>query len=846
MNQRTSNTKLRRSKKSFKNISFLVFSLITTLIAINTCEKPERVILLTTFEALPADISFTTATLKGEIIDLGSAPVKDLGILISENSPPLVSNSRVESLEPPYSKGSFQVNAENLNINTTYYFRTFANVSNENIYANSIKLFKTKECNLATVITSNIMSVTSSSAFTGGDVTDDGGATVTARGVCWSTSFNPVIAQNKTIDGSGTGKFSSTISGLTDKTTYHVRAYATNAAGTAYGADSSFTTLGVPVVITSEVLNITASSASSGGVVTADGGDSVAARGVCWGITVNPTTDNTHTTDGSGLGEFISIITDLDPGTLYHLRAYATNSIGTAYGADQFFTTKGLPVVTTTEITEITATTAESGGNITSNGGTPVTVSGVCWSTFPNPSIDDEHTTDGSVLGLYTSNIIGLASGTTYHVRAYATNSVGTAYGSDIPFATWGIPTITTSSISLITATSAKSGGNITSNGGTPVNVSGVCWSTFANPTIEDEHTTDGSLLGLFTSDIIGLTFGTTYHVRAYATNSVGTAYGADSLFTTLSIPEITTLEVFSITTQTAKSGGIITYDGGDAIIAKGICWNTSGSPEISDYKTINGLGSANFESDLTELTPNTNYFVRAYATNSVGTAYGNEVSFITDFDCGASLLDRRDNKSYWTVKIGTQCWFAVNLNIGTMINSSTPQTNNDIIEKYCYDNNESDCDIYGGLYQWDELMQYSTVENSKGICPDNWHIPSDNDWKILEMYLGMSQTSADSGGWRGTTEGGKLKAKGTYFWDEPNEGATNSSQFTALPSGDLTSDGVFEGKGYFTDFWTSTFLLGDQCIYRYLDADRSQIYRTDGFRYYATPIRCLRDKKEN
>ncbi len=846
MNQKTPNIILRGSKKPFKNISFLVFSLITALIAFSTCEKPEREILVTTLEALPAEISFTTAILKGEIIDMGSAPIEDHGILISENSPPVVSNSKVESLGMPSSKGSFQVNAENLNVNTTYYFRAFANVNHENVYADSIKKFKTKECNLATVITSNVLSVTSSSAVTGGDVTADGGAPVTSRGVCWSTTFNPVIAINKTVDGAGAGKFSSSISGLTDKTTYHVRAYATNAAGTAYGGDSSFTTLGTPVVITSEVLNVTSSSASSGGVVTADGGDSVTARGVCWGTTVDPTTDNLHTNDGAGLGEFISTVTGLAPGTPYHLRAYATNSIGTAYGADRFFTTTGIPTVTTTAISLITATTAKSGGNITSDGGTPVTVSGICWSTYVDPTIDDEHTTDGSVSGSFTSNIAGLNSGTTYHVRAYATNSVGTAYGADISFTTWGIPTVTTSSISLITATTAKSGGNITSDGGTPVTISGVCWSTFANPTIDDAHTTDGSKLGSFISDIMGLNSGATYHVRAYATNSVGTAYGADSLFTTLSIPEIITIDISSITTESAKSGGIITSDGGDAITAKGVCWNTVGGPEISDNKTVNGPGSADFESDLTGLMPNTNYFVRAYATNSVGTTYGNEVNFLTDFLCGTSFLDRRDNKSYWTVKIGNQCWFAVNLNIGTMINSSTPQTNNDIIEKYCYDNNESDCNIYGGLYQWDELMQYTTIENSKGICPDGWHIPSDNDWKILEMYLGMNQTSADSGGWRGTTEGGKLKAKGTYFWDEPNEGATNSSQFTALPSGDLTSDGIFEGKGFFTDFWTSTFLLGDQCIYRYLDANRSQIFRTDGFRKYATPLRCLRDKKEN
>ncbi len=845
MNQMVSNKVLPGSNKQLKDVSFLAFyiALITVLIAFNTCEKPQRVIQLTTLEALPADISFTSATLKGEITDLGSAPIEDHGILVSVNSNPRIGSSNVVSLGKCSSRGGFQVRAENLVVNTTYYFWAFVSVNGEDIYSEPNRQFKTKGCNPATVTTTAVSSVTTSSALTGGNISADGGAPVTARGVCWSTSSNPVITADTTVDGAGTGSFSSAIIGLTNNTTYHVRAYAINAAGPAYGNDVFFTTSGIPVVSTSSVTSITASSATTGGNVTSDRGAPVTARGVCWSTTLNPTTDNPFTSNGTGTGQFTSNITGLTFGTTYHVRAYATNSAGTAYGEDVPFTTAGFPTVTTSTITLITSVAGTSGGNVIADGGVAVTVKGVCWSTSVNPTIANSITSDGNGKGAYTSNITGLTPGTIYHVRAYATNSVGTVYGDDIPFRTLSLPTITTSSFSSLTSTSVESGGNVTYDGGATVTARGVCWSTSPNPTADlSTKTVDGSGQGPFISEIKDLTTGTSYHVRAYASNSVGTAYGTDLLFTTLSIPQIITTDISAITPTTAKSGGNITSDGGTSVTARGVCWNTTGGPTINDYKSADGPGTGVFTSDLTGLTQTTVYYVRSFATNIVGTAYGNEIRFTTDFLCGTRFLDRRDNKTYWTTKIGNQCWFAENLNVGTLVDGSVNQTNNGIIEKYCYDNLESNCNVYGGLYQWDEIMQYTMFESPQGVCPAGWHVPSDNEWKILEMTLGMSQSTADLAGWRGTTEGGKLKATGTAYWQTPNEGATNSSLFTALPSGNRTNDGIFEGKGVFTDFWTSTFLIDNQCLYRLLNSTYSQIYRVDGYRFFATPIRCVRN----
>jgi len=213
---------------------------------------------------------------------------------------------------------------------------------------------------------------------------------------------------------------------------------------------------GTPTVTTNSVSSITSNSAVCGGNVTSDGGSTVTARGVCWSITSNPTTDNSKTTDGSGTGSFTSIITGLNASTKYYVKAYATNSIGTAYGPNVDFITNpttAKATVTTNSVSSITSNSAVCGGNVTSDGGTPVTARGVCWSITPNPtSINNSKTTDGSGTGSFTSSITGLNPSTKYYVRAYATNSIGTVYGSNVDFTTGNGPT------PVITVTSPNGG----------------------------------------------------------------------------------------------------------------------------------------------------------------------------------------------------------------------------------------------------------------------------------------------------------------------------------------------------------------------------------------------------
>jgi hypothetical protein len=345
-----------------------------------------------------------------------------------------------------------------------------------------------------------------------------------------------------------------------------------------------------------------------------------------------------HTTDGSGAGAFTSTITGLTAGTLYYVRSYATNSTGTAYGNEITFTTLTapvLPTVTTASVTAIAQTTATSGGNVTAIGSSPVTARGVCWGTGTCPVVTGNHTTDGSGAGAFTSSITGLTPGTLYYVRSYATNSTGTAYGNELTFTTLVVqvaPTVTTTAVTAVTQTTATSGGNVTATGSAPVTARGVCWSTTHAPTTACSHTTDGSGAGSFSSSVTGLTPATTYFIRAYATSTAGTSYGAELSFTTqaTTMSSVTTNQVTSIKSTSATCGGNVTSDGGSPVTTRGVCWNTTGNPTIGNSHTHNGSGTGSFTSYMTGLNKHTRYYVRAYATNANGTSYGEQRIFTT------------------------------------------------------------------------------------------------------------------------------------------------------------------------------------------------------------------------
>jgi hypothetical protein len=245
-----------------------------------------------------------------------------------------------------------------------------------------------------------------------------------------------------------TATYKVTLTGLAYATKYYARAYATNASGTIYGDELNFTTLPVvPTLTTAAITAITGNSATGGGNVTVGGGAEVTARGICYGLNQMPTVADTKTADAKGTGAFVSALTGLKGNKTYYVRAYATNSAGTAYGPEVSFTTLvDLPVVTTTAVTGISKTGAVSGGAVTYDGGGTVSARGLAWGLTANPTITGSKIEGGNGMGAFVSTLTGLQKFTTYHVRAYATNSVGTAYGADITFTTladiqtWNIP----------------------------------------------------------------------------------------------------------------------------------------------------------------------------------------------------------------------------------------------------------------------------------------------------------------------------------------------------------------------------------------------------------------------
>ena len=249
-----------------------------------------------------------------------------------------------------YEDESFKANVDGLLQDTKYYYKIIF-TGKYNSVETEVSSFETEKIVMPVVKTVAVTEVTTTRAVCGGNVSSDGGGTITARGVCWSTNQNPTIEDNKTTNGSGIGSFTSSLSNLSSQTTYYVRAYATNEVGTAYGEEKSFTTLEIvlPTVTTTEVTNITSNSATCGGNVTSDGNGTVSSRGICWSTSPNPTIAENKTTDGSGIGSFTSSLSNLASQTTYYVRAYATNEAGTSYGTQKSFTTLAEETISGTE-----------------------------------------------------------------------------------------------------------------------------------------------------------------------------------------------------------------------------------------------------------------------------------------------------------------------------------------------------------------------------------------------------------------------------------------------------------------------------------------------------------------
>jgi len=585
-----------------------------------------------------SDVTSNSAVLGGNVTSNGGATVTARGVCYGTTRNPTTSGTKMASGS---GNGIFSGTISNLAANTTYYARAYATNSYGTAYGEEIS-FTTTQILLPTVTTATATSITATSAVLGGNVTSDGNSTVTEKGVCYSLTVNPTIANTKVPIGSGTGAFSKPITGLTAGTTYYVKAYAINSKGTAYGEQIVFTTAQalLATVVTSEASSVSATSAVLGGNVTGDGNAEVTENGICYATSGNPTTSNTKVSIGTGTGTFSKTVTGLAAGTKYYVRAYAVNSKGTAYGSQISFTTtqSSVATVTTASATNVASASVVLGGNVTSDGNATVTERGVCYATAQNPTTSNSKLAMGSGTGTFSNTVTGLTTNTTYYARAYAINNKGTAYGNQVSFTTTAgeviLASLSTTAATNITTTTAVLGGNVTDAGGGTVTERGVCYKLeryYDSPTIDNTKVVVGSGTGLFSTTVSGLAPNTEYEVRAYAINSKGVAYGPEITFTTSgNLPVVQTKEMSNVLETSAVAGGIVSSDEGASVTERGVCYGTASNPTIYDKKNTNGSGTGGFNVSLNSLIPNTTYYVRAYATNNNGTAYGENKTFKT------------------------------------------------------------------------------------------------------------------------------------------------------------------------------------------------------------------------
>lgn len=338
-------------------------------------------------------------------------------------------------------------------------------------------------------------------------------------------------------------------------------------------------------------------------------------------------------------GKWITQMNYLEKSTKYYYRYEFYNGYNLMWTEIFNFTTtdqQDKPTVETVEATNITMTTATVEGNVTNDGGSAVTERGICYSIYENPTLSDSVRLAGTGIGRFYCEMSNLTNATTYYIRAFATNSEGTSFGDVITIRTVEHPmlaTVTTDEVSDITINTAVCGGNVLNDGFAEVTERGICYATHEEPTVFDYKVVGGEGLGLFQCRMSGLEMLTTYYVRAYAKNSEGYAYGNEVTFVTADetyLPEVITHEVTDFNHFYAIGGGEVVANGGLDIIRRGICYSTSHNPTIYSSVLTAGGGMGEFECRMTYLYGNTTYYVRAFASNSAGTSYGNEVTFTT------------------------------------------------------------------------------------------------------------------------------------------------------------------------------------------------------------------------
>ena len=512
---------------------------------------------------------------------------------------------------------------------------------------------------IPTLTTTDISDISPTTAASGGNITANGWATVTARGVCWNTSTGPTIANDCTSNGTGNGIFTSNLSGLTDNTTYYIRAYATNSAGTSYGNEINFLTL--PKLDQTITFNPLANKTYGD-----EDFDLTATAGSGLPVSYTSSDESIATISGSTV-----TITGVGTTTITASQG-GNNNYNPAEDVEQILTVNpATPTLTTTAISGVTPTTATSGGNITDDGGSAITSRGICWSEEITPAIgDDICTTDGIGSGEFISSLTDLTAETAYYVRAYATNGAGIAYGNEISF-----------------VTNSKYNQIITFD---PIET-----KTYGGDDFELTASSDSALPILYTSsnEEVATVSGSTVTIIGIGTTTITASQEgneeynpAASVDQPLTVnPDFATISNTELLDNADTSASItaeITVDGGAEITARGVCWDMDHDPDILGNCTVDGTGIGEFVSSITGLSPMTTYYVRAYGANLAGTSYGDEISFTTEdtfpifSNVIVSLISNNSATITWDTDIATSSKVSYGLTPGLGGGRTTEEEN--------------------------------------------------------------------------------------------------------------------------------------------------------------------------
>ena len=641
------------------------------------------------------------------------------------------------------------------------------------------------------------------------------------------------------------------------------------------------------------------------------GASQVIVCGFCWSTSQQPTLNDNHTTETGGLGNFTATITGLTPNTTFYVRAYATNSQGTAYGNELSFTTMnstgdGQPCPGAATVTDIDNNTYNT-----------VKIGQQCWM---KENLRTTRYADGTTipLGTSTSTITSYRynpndNANNVPTYGYLYNWPAVMHGASSSSANpsgvqgicpngWHVPSLAewrqliyyvgsqtqyqcnNSSDNIAKALASTTGWNSSPNtcrvGHNPSANNATGFSALPAGIFEfDEYNDFGDYANFwsttdyyyynsgrpydrslgYNSSLVDRDYGFSYY--GFSVRCLRDATGSESL------PTVTTNTVSNITATFATCGGVVTSDGGATVTARGVCWSISQNPTVSDSHTTDGSGMGGFTSSLTALAAGTTYYVRAYATNSQGTVYGNEQSFTTMNSTGdgqpcpgAATVTDIDGNSYNTVQIGQQCWMKENLRTtryanGTSIPLGTG-TNTSTTMPYRYNPNDDANNVpaYGYLYNWPAVMHgasYSTANPSgvQGICPTGWHVPSKAEWTQLTDYVSSQDAFVC-----GDTNTNIAKALASIVgWNTSNvddcgpgnnPGMNNATGFSAIPAGTYNMDHN-ELFGDRSSIWSATSTsssLSTSAYHFIISRGYGGVSIFHYSRAFGFSVRCLRD----